>query len=231
MENKVINVGVVAKIAEGLKELNKNVIFVGGAVVSLYTDDPAADEIRPTADVDFTVNIANLTNLSVWEEFTEKLKILGFSPDPFGHAICSYKFMDIPVDIMAPEDGPLGPSNRWYKKGFNNVQQVTVKDEIVNILSAPYYIATKFEAFNDRGKDFRTSHDMEDIIYILDNRTTIVEEIIDAEDEVKNFIISELKSLKSKGILEEVLTSHIHPIMLEERLPIVEEKIEMILQS
>ena len=229
MENKVINLGVVAIIAEGLKELNKRVVFVGGAVVSLYTDDPAADEIRPTADVDFTVNIANLQNISVWEEFTQELKKLGFSPDPFGHAICSYRYKDIPVDIMAPEDGPFGPSNRWYKKGFNDVQEVKVKDQTVNILSAPYYIATKFEAFNDRGKDFRTSHDMEDIVYILDNRTTIAEEIIDAEDEVKDFIISELNILKSKGILEEVLTSHIHPIMLEDSLPIVEEKIEKIL--
>ena len=229
MENKVINLGVVAIIAEGLKELNKRVVFVGGAVVSLYTDDPAADEIRPTADVDFTVNIANLQNISVWEEFTQELKKLGFSPDPFGHAICSYRYKDIPVYIMAPEDGPFGPSNRWYKKGFNDVQEVKVKDQTVNILSAPYYIATKFEAFNDRGKDFRTSHDMEDIVYILDNRTTIAEEIIDAEDEVKDFIISELNILKSKGILEEVLTSHIHPIMLEDRLPIVEEKIEKIL--
>lgn len=30
-------------------------VFVGGAVVSLYTDDPAADEIRPTSDIDLTV--------------------------------------------------------------------------------------------------------------------------------------------------------------------------------
>lgn len=231
MENRIINLGVVAKIAKGLKDLNKKVVFVGGAVVSLYTDDPAADEIRPTADVDFTVNIVNLSNLAVWEVFTQELNTLGFSPDPFGHAICSYKYMDIPVDIMPPEDGPLGPSNRWYKKGFNNLQQIIIEDQTVNILSAPYYIATKFEAFNDRGKDFRTSHDMEDIIYILDNRTTIINEIVHAENEVKTFIISELNNLKSKGILEEVLISHIHPIMLDERLPIVEEKIESLLQS
>lgn len=52
MENKVINLHVVAEIAKALKELKEQIVFVGGAVVSLYTDDPAADEIRPTKDVD-----------------------------------------------------------------------------------------------------------------------------------------------------------------------------------
>ncbi len=37
------------------------------------------------------------------------------------------------------------------------------------------FLATKFEAFKDRGGDYRTSHDFEDIVYVLDNRTTIVE--------------------------------------------------------
>jgi len=35
MENKTINIGVVAKVAEALKELKKSMVFVGGAVVSL----------------------------------------------------------------------------------------------------------------------------------------------------------------------------------------------------
>jgi len=43
---------------------------------------------------------------------------LGFHPDPFVHAICSYKYKDIPVDIMAAEDDPFGSTNRWYKIGF-----------------------------------------------------------------------------------------------------------------
>lgn len=48
MKNRTINLGVVAEIAEALGELNESVVFVGGAVVSVYTDDPAADDIRPT---------------------------------------------------------------------------------------------------------------------------------------------------------------------------------------
>jgi hypothetical protein len=48
MDNKIINIGVVAEVAKALKELKSQMIFVGGSVISLYTDDVAADEIRPT---------------------------------------------------------------------------------------------------------------------------------------------------------------------------------------
>ena len=41
MENRKINIAVVAEVAQALKELKDQMVFVGGAVVSLYTDDPA----------------------------------------------------------------------------------------------------------------------------------------------------------------------------------------------
>lgn len=37
MHNKVINLALVAQVAKGLKELNEKMIFIGGAVISLYT--------------------------------------------------------------------------------------------------------------------------------------------------------------------------------------------------
>jgi dihydrofolate reductase len=60
LKNRTINISVVAEIAEALQDLKHNMVFVGGAVVSLYTDDPAADEIRPTQDIDLELNIINL---------------------------------------------------------------------------------------------------------------------------------------------------------------------------
>ncbi len=124
MGNRTINIAVVAEVAEALQEIKETMVFVGGAVVSLYTNDPAADEIRHTQDIDMTLNIFNLNH---WQQVQEKLESLGFYPDPFGHAICSYKYKDIPVDIMATEDGPLGPANRWFKIGFNNCGQLEPK--------------------------------------------------------------------------------------------------------
>lgn len=226
MENRTINIAVVAEVAEALGDLKDQIVFVGGAVVSLYTDDPSADEIRPTGDIDITINVMGLSN---WDKLQEELGSLGFYPDPFGHAICSYKYKNIPVDIMSAEDGPLGPANRWYKLGFLNLITVKAKDQDIQILSAPCYLATKFEAYNHRGTDYRTSHDFEDIIYVIDNRTTIVEEIAVALPEIKGFLQSELSKVANSGNYDEILSAHIHPLVLKERQEIVEEKINKIL--
>lgn len=226
MENRTINIAVVAEIAIALAELKHQMVFVGGAVVSLYADDPAADEIRPTADIDMTINLMNFSN---WARMQERLAELKFYPDPFGHAICSYKYKDIPVDIMPAEDGPLGPSNKWYKVGFEDLWKIKVKDEEIQVLSAPIYLATKFEAYNNRGGDYRTSHDFEDIIYVLDNRINIVSEIEKTHKEIKEFLKAEINKILSSKFLEEILSSHIHPLMIDERYPIILGKMNQII--
>lgn len=107
--------------------------------------------------------------------------------------------------------------------------KVKVKTQEINILKAPYYLATKFEAFNNRGKDYRSSHDMEDIIYILDNRIDIVNEIEKSPREVREFIQLELNRIIDKSLLNEVLEAHIHPLVIEQRLPLIIKKITEII--
>lgn len=226
MENKVINIATVAEIAEALQELKDQVVFIGGAIISVYTDDPSADEIRPTADIDLTINLLNYAD---WPQKQERLAELGFSPDPFGGDIISYLYKDIAVDIMPSEDGPYGPANKWYKIGFENLSTIEVKGQNIRVFSAPCYLATKFEAFNDRGGDYRTSHDFEDIIYVLDNRTTIVTEINAGHPEIKQFIIEELIKIRKSNNFTEIVSCHVHPIIVEDRLPILIDKIENII--
>ncbi|MEM7109839.1 MAG: hypothetical protein AAF519_16560 [Bacteroidota bacterium] len=47
----------VEKVALALEELNDEVVFVGGAVVSLYVTDTGAEQPRPTKDIDISVQI------------------------------------------------------------------------------------------------------------------------------------------------------------------------------
>lgn len=227
MYNKVINLALVAQVADGLQELNQKMVFIGGAVISLYTDDPAADEIRPTKDIDMTINLANYAE---WAQMQERLAELHFYPDPHGHSICSYQYNKIAIDIMPAEDSSIGVSNRWYKPGFNYLQQITLAEGIsITILSSPYFLATKLEAFKGRGNnDFYGSHDYEDIIYLLDNRTTIAEEILAADDTVRAYIKQELTQIKNHPQANEILAMHIHPFIREERFLILLEKIEEI---
>jgi hypothetical protein len=61
MKNTLINKAIIKKIAVALGELNEKVIYVGGATVCLYINDPAADDVRPTKDIDITVKAALVT--------------------------------------------------------------------------------------------------------------------------------------------------------------------------
>lgn len=226
MKNRTINLGVVAEIANALGDLNKSVVFVGGAVVSVYADDDAVDEVRPTQDIDLTLKLFDMNQQDLDKQLAER----GFHPDIHGHAICSYKYNDIAVDIMASTDTMRGPTNRWYAIGFDSLQEVTIQGATIQILSAPCYLATKFEAFNHRGQgDYRTSHDFEDIIYVLDNRITIVEEIKQTDEHIKEFLLEELTMVLKSSYSEEILSAHLHPLILEERYPMLLRKIHNIL--
>jgi predicted nucleotidyltransferase len=225
MENKTINIAVVAEVSKALMELNDQMVFIGGAVVSLYTDDPSADEIRPTGDIDLTLRVASFSD---WAKLQERLARLGFSPDPQGPSICRYLYNNIAIDIMPADDSPIGVSNRWYNIGFEDLWTASAKDEQIRILSAPCFLATKFEAFNDRGKDYRTSHDFEDIIYIIDNRTTIVQEVLGAHAEIKKFLKTEVSKLLQNRFMEEIISAQIHPLISDKRYPIVLEKLREI---
>ena len=222
MRNRIINLGVVAEIAQALGDLNQSVVFVGGAVISLYADDPAADEVRPTQDVDLTLKLLDFNQ----RELDAKLAERGFHPDIQGHAICTYKYNDIAVDIMASTDSMRGPTNRWYLIGFDSIQKIQIEGVLIQILSAACYLATKFEAYNHRGNgDYRTSHDFEDIIYVIDNRTTIVEEVRVADKRIRDFLKSEFKKILNTPYAEEILSTHLHPLILEKRYPILLAKI------
>jgi DNA modification methylase len=61
LKNTILNKRVIKTIAEGLAELNQRVVYVGGAIVSLYINDPAADDIRPTKDIDISLEIASVS--------------------------------------------------------------------------------------------------------------------------------------------------------------------------
>ena len=80
-------------MAEGLGDLNRSVVFVGGAVVSVYADDDAADEIRPTQDIDLTLKLFDISQ----QELDKQLAALGFYLDIHGHAMCSYKYNDFMI--------------------------------------------------------------------------------------------------------------------------------------
>ena len=66
MKNSDTSLKIISRIASALGDLNEKVFFVGGTVVSLYVTDPAAEDVRPTEDVDITFDIPSSAELEAF---------------------------------------------------------------------------------------------------------------------------------------------------------------------
>ena len=162
LKNNTINLEVIRKIAIALGAMNEQVVYVGGATVSLYINDPAADDVRPTKDLDISLAIASLGELEV---IRKQLIRKGFKQSPEDDIICRFRYEDIKVDVMSTKAVGWAPANPWFASGFAQKEIIEIEDQKIQILPLPYFLASKFSAFNDRGAiDPRTSHDLEDIV-------------------------------------------------------------------
>jgi len=222
-----IDIESITEIASALGELNERSVFVGGAIVSLYADDPAADEARPTKDIDIALEIVTLGQL---EKIREDLAKKGFFPDPEESVICRFVYQGILVDVMSTKEIGWAPANSWFREGFEHLQTITLAGNIsIQILHLSYFLASKFDAFHNRGIDPRNSKDLEDIIFLLDNRVNLVADIIASPPNVLSYLQSEFSSLLTRD-MEESILGHMNPFSRKDRFPMLKEKLQTILQ-
>ena len=203
-----INITRIKGVYNALGELRDAVAFVGGATVSLYTDYPDRVDIRPTNDIDVLVEIATYGE---YTKIQEKLSGLNFQPDTESNVICRYTYQGLVVDIMPTGEDVLGFSNKWYKDGFAHLQQYRI-DELteVKIFTPEYFIASKMEAFKSRGKnDGRLSQDFEDIVFVLDNRKNIWDEMKVTQTPLKEYLVKEFSTLLNNPYLGEWISTHL----------------------
>lgn len=173
-------------VARQLSELGvTDVVFVGGATIGLYLTDPAAPEPRFTFDVDVLTPVASRR---AYNDLEAKLRDAGHTPDP--DVICRWLIGGVTVDLMPPDEEILGFSNRWYAGLVEHAQALTLPDgTVIRYASAPFLIATKLEAFYGRGGgDYRSSHDLEDILIVLDGREEIVDEFRNTPEKVRSYL-------------------------------------------
>ena len=207
MKNTLINREATLTIANALGELNEYVVYVGGAVVSFYIDDPAADDVRPTKDIDIVLEIASLVEL---EEVRTKLTKKGFYQSNEDDVMYRFRYKDIKVDVMSTKEIGWAPANPWFEKGYNNLIQVNMDQTQINCLSLPYYLATKFAAFYARGRnDPCTSHDFEDIVYLLNFNSSIVEHVKNSNHVLKQYLIKCFKDILSDSVKQEAILGNL----------------------
>ena len=178
------------EVALGLDELKNEVVFVGGAIASLYITDEGVQRIRPTEDIDCVIEV---TSRRSYYQLEKKLENLGFTHSmQEGDPICRWNYKSYTVDVMPDDPEILGFSNKWYKNGITNAEKITLpRGTKVFIFTLPYFIASKIEAFDNRGGgDYRMSADIEDIITVLDGQLDF-EKLLEAPDNLKDDLFIE----------------------------------------
>ena len=80
----------------------------------------------------------------------------------------------------------------------------------IRIFSAPYFLATKLDAFKDRGEnEGRFSSDFEDIVHVLNNRQPIWEEWKNTNNVLKQYLQSEFSNLLDQKYIDEWISAHL----------------------
>ncbi len=225
LKNQIINLNVVEKVAIALGELNSDVIYVGGAVVSLYVTDKGAEQPRPTKDIDVSVQISSYSEM---EELRMKLSSKKIFPAAYESVMYRYNFEDILIDFIPYGPTPLGPTNSWLKPGFAKAYPVKIGAVEIHILPVSLYLSTKWEAFKSRGRDPRLSHDFEDIIYVIDNNVDLVADVMNADKNVQHFLREMSNEILLHPSSNEIIECHLSPYTIRERKPIVIDKLNKI---
>lgn len=226
LKNTQINRAVTKKIATALGPLNQRVVYVGGAVVSLYIDDPSADDVRPTKDLDITLEIASIGAL---EALRLELVNLGFIQSANDAVVCRFRYEDVLVDVMATEPVGWAPGNRWFKKGFDLAYVYPLDGLLIRLLPLPYFLATKFDAFFDRGiKDLYASHDFEDIVYLLNHTSDIAEQIVNSDILVKNYLMKCASKIIQSSQLQEAIIGNLFHEAQDQRFNVIMFKLSKV---
>ena len=216
-------------VAGRLGHLRERVVFLGGAATVLLITDSAAPDVRVTTDVDVIVEIASRGD---YYRLSESLRAAGFAEDTSeGAPVCRWIVEGVVVDVMPTDEKILGFSNQWYSQAMQCAKvQVIEENMAIRIVTAPYFLATKIDAFYSRGNgDFIASHDLEDTISLLDGRPEIVEEIVAAPERVQEFLSRIFRGFLQNRSFLDALSGHLLPDNAsQQRIPILMNRMHAI---
>ncbi len=204
--NRVLFESVVRLLHPVLGEL----VFVGGCSTGLLLTDAAAGGIRPTKDVDAIVDVASYAKDVA---LADRLRALGFTNDTTeGAPLCRWRANEIIVDVMPIDEEVLGFSNRWYPSAIAAAQTFVIAGHQIRLVTSVYFVATKLDAFHGRGAgDVAASHDLEDIVTVIDGRPELVGEVALAASDVRTYIAVQIGALLDNREFIDALSGFLLP--------------------
>lgn len=201
--------------------------FVGGAVVGLLITDPANPPIRSTEDVDIA---AEVLALSGYHRIEKALRERGFTQDMSADApICRWQVEGVTVDVMPTMEEILGFANRWYPLCVTTAEPLALPSGVViRVIQAPVFVGTKLEAFHGRGGgDYLFSHDLGDILSVVDGRDSLVVECKQMPQELQDYLAEHFSALLVERRFLDALPGHLPgDAISQSRLPDLEAKIQ-----
>lgn len=208
------NLAILELVAHALGPVCDDVVFVGGCATGLLLTQARPDRIRITEDVDI---VAQALSAHDYHAIEARIRAQGFSNDMRPDApVCRWVYKSVTLDVMPTVKDILGFANRWYPLAIATAQPVTLPSgQTIKLIAAPVFIATKLEAFKDRGKDasghpdYLGSHDMEDIITIGDRRPELLDECRAMPAELRQYLAQEFTTLFASADFEATLAGHL----------------------
>jgi hypothetical protein len=223
------NIEILELAVQQLGDLVERVVFLGGCATGLLLTDPAAPPLRITQDVDVIVVVATRTR---YYQLADMLRAKGFREDSAEDApVCRWRSDSVILDVMPTDQGILGFGSPWYQEAFDNATtQRLPSGKEIRMITGPYFLACKLGAFDNRGNDdFMMSHDMEDIVAILDGRSELVEEISNATDNLQAHLAGRFQALLNNPRFREALQGNMPPDNASQaRVPIILERMRKI---
>ncbi len=220
------NVAIVELIARALSDLDEQFVLVGGCAAGLLISDAALGAVRATDDVDL---IVELIGPSARYTLDAKLRSAGFKNDP--EVICRWQHQGVKVDIMPTTDDGYGFTNPWYPEAIRTADVLRLPSgNVFRVISAPLLIATKIVAFQDRGQgDFQSSHDLEDIVAVVDGRPELIAEFHKASEEVREFLDDEIGVLLGTRAFVDAISRHLRPDAASQaRVPLIISRLRLL---
>ena len=224
------NVAMLELVAEFLGEaLREQLVFVGGAIAGVLITDPAMPEIRPTQDVDVVCSVVGRAD---YQQLGMQLRKQGFQEDERpGAPLCRWRIAEVALDVMPTDRQILGFANRWYPLAIDTAAiHVLPSGRSIRLVTAPVFLATKLEAFHGRGpRDLRLSHDLEDLMAVLDGRATLLEECRHSHPDLQIYLAKQFAALMATSDFLEALPCFLPPDPAsQQRLPELEQALRSI---
>jgi predicted nucleotidyltransferase len=195
-------------VAERLDALGLDYAFLGGSVVGLLLDHPEMSPVRATDDVDVVIGVVSQARYAGIEE---RLRALKFDHDTRpGAPRCRWVLGTLIVDIMPADGDFLGLNTVWFREALASAIRCPVPGGTLRVVSPVGFIATKYVAFLDRGAgDYYASHDLEDLIAVVDGREKIAEEVGAADPALRDFVAKAMAKLAASPDFLEALPGHL----------------------